>query len=120
MNIQDYVVEKGFVFELELDMHGFNCSVKGNGEEIELLTHFRLEVDWRGFPTLSIRGYKAGSDGKTNNPENSTEAVSFSRSFFVRPGESNGNRVVLIVESERELEEESGPLRSGKISRERW
>jgi len=114
MNIQDCVVEKGFVFELELDVKGWNCSVKSGGEFIDNIYGFKLEVNANppmegeldstaGRLVLTLEGYRTDLTGELAEAEGG-DVVYFSRSFTVKPDNGEGKRIVLIVESESEEE----------------
>jgi len=99
MNIQDRFLKRGFPFELNLAADGSNCFITSAGEVIKNLARFKLEATCFGDLTLTLKGYKTDVDGKTLEAENGA-VPSYSRSFLVSPGESAGNRIVLIVEKE--------------------
>jgi hypothetical protein len=107
MNIQDCIVEKGFVFELELAAKGWNCSVKNKGEFIDNVYGFKLET--RANPPveeetdsvaegliLTLKGFRTEVPGKLLETEDGN-VTHFSRSFLVDPKESVNTSLLLTV-----------------------
>jgi len=110
MNSQDCVVERGFVFELELSAKGWNCSVKNNGEFVDNIYGFKLEA--RANPpvekeidpvaeglVLTLKGFRTEENGKLLETEDG-KIVHFSRSFLVDPKETVGTSLLLAVIAE--------------------